>query len=89
MQGSDLRGLRHIKVPLTDIYYAGGRSTNSTFLESKYVDGTMRPTKATLLLFGYMKNNTPVEEPRSGSVPRRHRIPTSKNKAATALLTTK
>ena len=34
-----------IKIPLTDIRYAGGWSTSSTILESKYVDFTMRPRR--------------------------------------------
>ncbi len=48
-----------IKVPLTDIRYAGGWSTSSTVLESKYIEFTMRPTQATLLIFGYLKKDTP------------------------------
>ena len=60
-----------IKVRLTDIRYAGGWSTISTVLESKYVDFTMRPTKAALLFFGYLKKDAPAYEPRSGYVPRR------------------
>jgi hypothetical protein len=38
----------------------GGWSTKSTVLESKYVDFTMKPTKAALLLFGYMKKDCPT-----------------------------
>jgi hypothetical protein len=49
-----------IKVPLTDICYAGGRFSNSTVLESKYIDFTIRPTKATLLFFGHLKKGTPT-----------------------------
>ncbi len=50
-----------IKVRLSDIRYAGGWSTNSTVLESKYVDFiTMRPTKAALLFFGYQKKDSPA-----------------------------
>ena len=48
-----------IKAPLIDIRYAGGWSTNSTVLESKYVDFTMRPTQAALVFFGYLKKDTP------------------------------
>ena len=46
-----------IKVRLTDIRYGGGWSTNSTLLESKYVDFNMRPTKAALLFFSYLKKD--------------------------------
>ena len=49
-----------IKVRVTDIRYAGGLYKNSTVLESKYVDFTIRPTKAVLLLFGYMKKDSPT-----------------------------
>ena len=49
-----------IKVRLTEIRYAGGWSTSSTVVESKYVDFTMRPTKAALLFFGYMKKDAPA-----------------------------
>jgi len=48
-----------IKAPLTDVRYAGDWSTNSTNLESKYVDFTLRPTMTALLLFGYLKKDTP------------------------------
>ncbi len=48
-----------IKAPLTDIRYAGGWSTSSTDLESKYTDFTMRPTNAALLCLGYMKKDIP------------------------------
>ncbi len=47
-----------IKAPLTDIRYAGGWSTNSTVLESKYIDFTMRPTQAALFFFGYLEKDT-------------------------------
>jgi len=47
-----------IKVPLTDIGYAGGWSTTSTVLESKCIDFTMRPTQSALLFFGYLKKDT-------------------------------
>ena len=46
-----------IKVRLNDIRYAGGWFTKSTVLEFKYVDFTMRPTKAALLFFGYLKKD--------------------------------
>ncbi len=49
-----------IKVRLNDIHYAGGWSTKSTVLESKYVDFTMRSTKAALMFFGYLKKDYPV-----------------------------
>ena len=48
-----------IRVRLDDIRYAGGWSTKSTVLEAKYVDFTMKPTKAALLFFGYMKKDCP------------------------------
>ena len=48
-----------ITVRLNDIRYAGGWSTKSTDLESKFVDFTMRPTKAALLFFAYLKKNYP------------------------------
>ncbi len=48
-----------LQVILTDIRYAGGWSTISTVLESKYVDFTMRPAKAAFLFFGYLKKVTP------------------------------
>ena len=48
-----------IKAPLADIRYAGGWSTSSTALESKYTDFTMRLTQAALLIFGYLKKYTP------------------------------
>ena len=48
-----------VKVPLTDIRYAGGWSTNYVVQDSKYIDFTMRHAKAALLFFGYMKKDTP------------------------------
>ena len=48
-----------IRVRLDDIRYAGGWSTKSTVLEAKYVDFTMKPTKAALLFFGYLKKDCP------------------------------
>ena len=47
-----------IKIPITDIRFAGGWSTNSTVKESKYIDFTMRPTHAVLMFFGYWKKYT-------------------------------
>ena len=49
-----------IKVPLTDIRYAGGWSTSFTILESKYVDFIRRPTMVALLFFGYLKKDAPI-----------------------------
>jgi len=37
----------------TDIRYVGGWTTNSTVLESKYIDFAMLPTPAARLFFGY------------------------------------
>ena len=48
-----------IKAPLTNIRYAWGWSTNSTVLESWYIDFTMRPKQAALLFFDYLKKDTP------------------------------
>ena len=44
---------------LTDIRYAGGWSTNSTVLEAKYIDFTMRPSPAAWIFFGYLYRGTP------------------------------
>ncbi len=44
---------------LTDIRYAGGWSTNSTVLEAKYIDFTMRPSLAAWIFFGYLYRGTP------------------------------
>ena len=49
-----------IKVRLNGIRYARGGSTKSIVPESKYVDFTMRPTKAALLFFGYLKKDYPA-----------------------------
>jgi hypothetical protein len=49
-----------IKVHLNDIRYAGSWSTKSIVLESKYVDFTMKPTKAALMFFGYLKKDGPT-----------------------------
>ena len=44
---------------LTDIRYAGGWSNNSTVLEAKYIDFTMRPSRAAWIFFGYLYKGTP------------------------------
>ena len=44
---------------LTDIRYVGGWSTNSTVLEAKYIDFTMRPFPAAWIFFGYLYRGTP------------------------------
>ncbi len=44
---------------LTDIRYAGGWSTNSTVLEAKCIDFTMRPSPAAWIFFGYLYRGTP------------------------------
>ncbi len=46
---------------LTDIRYAGGWSTNSNVLESKYIDFAMLPTPAARLFFGYLCKGAPHE----------------------------
>ncbi len=51
-----------IKVPLNDIRYAGGWSTNSTGLESKYIDFSMPPSKAAYIFFGHLKRDTPAAQ---------------------------
>jgi len=51
-----------IKVPISDIRYAGGWSTNSTVLESKYIDFAMAPSKAAYILFGQLKRDTPAAQ---------------------------
>ena len=38
----------------------GGWSTKSTVMEAKYVDFTIKPTKAALLFFGYLKKDCPT-----------------------------
>jgi hypothetical protein len=48
-----------IKVPINDIHYAGGWSTNSTVLESKYMDFAMAPSKAAYMIFIQLKRDTP------------------------------
>jgi hypothetical protein len=51
-----------IKVPLNDIRYAGGWSTNSTVLESKYIDFSMAPSKAAYICFGHLKRDIPAAQ---------------------------
>ena len=51
-----------IKVALTDIRYAGGWSTNSTVLESKYIDFSMPASRAAYIFFGHLKRDTPSEQ---------------------------
>ena len=51
-----------IKIPLNDIRYAGGWSTNSTVLEAKYIDFAMAPSEAAFVFFGHMKRDTPQDE---------------------------
>ena len=41
-----------IGTTLTDIRYAGGWSTNSTVLEAKYIDFTIRPSPTAWIFFG-------------------------------------
>jgi hypothetical protein len=50
-----------IKVPLNDIRYSGGWSTNSNVLEAKYIDVAMAPSKATYIFFGHMKRDKPLD----------------------------
>jgi hypothetical protein len=50
-----------IKVPLNDIRYAGGWSTNSTVMEAKYIDFAMPPSKTAYIFFGHLKRDTPAE----------------------------
>jgi hypothetical protein len=49
-----------IKVPINEIRYAGGWSTSSTVLESKYIDFAMAPSKAAYIFFGHLKRDTPA-----------------------------
>ncbi len=49
-----------IKVPLTDIRYSGGWSTNSNVLEAKYIDFAMAPSKAAYIFFGHLKRGKPL-----------------------------
>ena len=48
-----------IDARLTNIRYAGGWSTNSSVLEAKYIDFTMRPSPAAWIFFGYLYRGTP------------------------------
>ncbi len=50
-----------IKVPLDDIRYAEGWSTNSIVLKAKYIDFAMPPSKAACIFFGHLKRHTPSE----------------------------
>jgi hypothetical protein len=50
-----------IKVPLDDIRYSGGWSTNSTVLEAKYIDFAMAPSKAAYIFFGHLKRDKPLD----------------------------
>jgi hypothetical protein len=50
-----------IKVPLTDIRYSGGWSTNSNVLEAKYIDFAMAPSKAAYIFFGHLKRDKPLD----------------------------
>ena len=43
---------------LIDIQCAGGWSTNSTVLEAKYIDFTMKPSLAAWIFFGYLYRGT-------------------------------
>ena len=43
---------------LTAILYAGGLSANSTVLEAKYIDFTMRPSPTAWIFFGYLYKGT-------------------------------
>ena len=49
------------KVPLNDIRYSGGWSTNSTVLEAKYIDLAMAPSKAAYIFFGNLKRDKPLD----------------------------
>ncbi len=51
-----------IKVPLTDIRYSGGWSTNSNVLEAKYIDFAMAPSKAAYIFFGHLKRDKPRDD---------------------------
>jgi hypothetical protein len=51
-----------IKVPINDIRYAGGWSTNSTVLESKYIDFAMALSNAAYIFFGHLKRDTPTAQ---------------------------
>ncbi len=49
-----------IKVPLNDIRYSGGWSTNSKVMEAKYIDFAMAPSMAAYIFFGHLKRDTPL-----------------------------
>ncbi len=49
-----------IKVPINDIRYAGGWSTKSTVLESKYIDFAMAPSA--YIFFGHLKRDIPATQ---------------------------
>ncbi len=53
-----------IKVPLNDIRYVGGWSTNFSVLEAKYIDFATAPSQAANIFFGHLKKDTPA--PREG-----------------------
>ncbi len=50
-----------IKVPLNDIRYSGGWSTNSNVLEAKCIDFAMAPSKAAYIFFGHLKRDKPLD----------------------------
>ncbi len=50
-----------IKVPLNDIRYSGGWSTNSTVLEAKYIDFAMAPSNAAYIFFGHIARDKPLD----------------------------
>ncbi len=60
-----------IKVPLNDIRYSGGWSTNSNVLEAKCIDFAMAPSKAAYIFFGHLKQDKPLNA-RSERSPARH-----------------
>jgi len=50
-----------IKVPLNEIRYSGGWSTNSNILDAKYIDIAMAPSKAAYIFFGHLKRDKPLD----------------------------
>ena len=50
-----------VKVPLNDIRYSGGCSTNSNGLEAKYIDFVMAPSRASYIFFGHLKRDKPLD----------------------------
>ncbi len=50
-----------IKVPLNDIRYSGGWSTNSNVLEAKYIVFVKAPSKAACVFFGHLKRDKPLD----------------------------